>query len=58
MSKQLEQCMNEASHDEKVIFMAMMSNKSLLQNQNAFEIISTNVIEDTYGQYTTTLRKL
>ena len=58
MSKQLEQCMSEASYEERIIFMAMMSNKSLLQNQNAFEIISTNVIQDTYGQYSAKLLRL
>tara|TARA_R100000544_G_C2219439_1_gene56554 strand:+ start:884 stop:1060 length:177 start_codon:yes stop_codon:yes gene_type:complete len=58
MSKQLEQCMDEASYEERIIFMAMMSNKSLLQNQNAFEIISTNVIDDTYGQYSAKLLRL
>lgn len=58
MSKQLEQCMDEASYEERIIFMAMMSNKSLLQNQNAFEIISTNVIQDTYGQYSAKLLRL
>jgi len=58
MSKQLEQCMDEASYEERIIFMAMMSNKSLLQNQNAFEIISTNVIQDTYGQYSSKLLRL